>query len=256
MEKIIKFIIKYITALIYCIYLFTFGIFFKNKRYIISQVLSFFNKRQNDEIELKITETKLTDIISDENLNIKILEPEILNGNVSLYEIIIISQLIKHYKPLNIFEIGTFDGRTTLNMAANSSENSLVYTLDLPKSEINSTKLPIIEGDKSLINKEISGLRYIKTKYVKKIKQLLGDSAKFDFSPFYNKIDFIFIDGSHSYDYVVNDTNVAFKLLNKKGIIIWHDYNGQRGVNNYLNKLAESKNLKFIKGTSFVIFIN
>lgn len=259
MKKIIKFIIKYIMALIYCIYLFTFGIFFKNKRYIISQFFSLFNKRQKDEIEIKITETKLTDIISDENLNIKIIEPEILNGNVSLYEIIIISQLIKYYKPLNIFEIGTFDGRTTLNLAANSIENSKIFTLDLPKSELNKTKLPIIEGDKVHINKEFSGLRFKNNTYSRKIIQLYGDSATFDFSPYYSKIDFIFIDGSHSYEYVLNDSEVALKLLNKdRGIILWHDY-GMNSVSKALNKLYlednKFKNLKHITETSLVYLV-
>jgi len=35
-------------------------------------------------------------------------------------------------KARNIFEIGTFDGRTTRNMAANVTKDGHVYTLDLP----------------------------------------------------------------------------------------------------------------------------
>ena len=58
-----------------------------------------------------------------------------------------------------------------------------------------------------------------------KITQLLGDSGKFDFSPYHTSIDLVFIDGSHDFDYVINDSEIALKLLrNGKGIILWHDY--------------------------------
>ena len=43
-------------------------------------------------------------------------------------------------------------------------------------------------------------------------------------------MDFIFVDGSHSYDYVLNDSRKALSLLRGgKGIILWHDYPGWTG---------------------------
>lgn len=57
------------------------------------------------------------------------------------------------------------------------------------------------------------------------IIHLEGDSRNFDFTPYYNQQDLIFIDGDHHFDSVVNDTKIAFNLLKKdKGAIIWHDY--------------------------------
>ena len=67
-----------------------------------------------------------------DEISVKILEPDAKDGNVSLGELVIISQLVKLRNPLKIFEIGTFDGRTTLNMALNSSPNTEIFTLDLP----------------------------------------------------------------------------------------------------------------------------
>ncbi len=91
-------------------------------------------------------------------------------------------------------------------------------------------RFKISDRDRPLIEKEISGERFLnKTSEEfpakRKITQLLGDSGKFDFSPYYNLIDFIFIDGAHDYNYVLNDSEIALKLLReRKGIILWHDY--------------------------------
>jgi predicted O-methyltransferase YrrM len=44
-------------------------------------------------------------------------------------------------------------------------------------------------------------------------------------------MDFVFIDGSHDYDYVLNDSEVALKLLrNGRGVIVWHDYREEMAV--------------------------
>jgi hypothetical protein len=145
-------------------------------------------------------------------------------------------------------------------MASNCSHEAKVYTLDLPKDKLYSTKLPIVpgdKGDKMFIDKEISGSRYLGKDCERKIIQLYGDSATFDFSPFFNMMDFIFIDGSHSYEYVLNDSKQALKLLrNGKGVILWHDYDLWGGVTKALDKLyledRKFKGLKHIEGTSMV----
>ncbi|MBD3183553.1 class I SAM-dependent methyltransferase, partial [Candidatus Poribacteria bacterium] len=90
---------------------------------------------------------------------------------------------------------------------------------------------------------------------------LYGDSADFDFSPYFGTMDFVLVDGSHSYEYVLSDTDNALKLLkNGKGIILWHDYGHWDGVTKALNELYESsevfRSLKHIDGTSLVCFKN
>ena len=70
----------------------------------------------------------------------------------------------------------------------------------------------------------------------------------------------VFVDGVHSFEYVMNDSKIAFKLLrNEKGLIIWHDYNSSHpGVTKALNKL-QSENPKFkmfhIASTTLVCLI-
>jgi hypothetical protein len=248
----IVFIRKYIKTIIYCSYLFTAGIFFPKCRYLIHKIYTFLS-------ESIIPKISISEIAADD-IWIQINGAPPKDGNISISESFVINKLIKYYNPQTIFEIGTFDGLTTLNMAANCSKDAKIYTLDLPSNMLNSHKLPLVAGDARYINKKISGGNFLGTDYEKKIEQLYGDSATFDFSPFYNMIDFVFIDGSHSYQYVLNDSKIALKLLkNKSGIILWHDYGEWWDVTEALNKLYlkvnEFKNVKHIEGTLFAMLI-
>ena len=163
--------------------------------------------------------------ITDLSAKIKVREPIKDKGNISLFEIAVINWLIKSHQPANLFEIGTFDGRTALNMAINCPAAGKVFTLDLSREQMQFTRLPLTGGDLEFINKAISGAKFLKTRYKDKITQLYGDSAEFNFFPYQDQMDFVFVDGSHSYDYVLHDSETALKLLRHgKGIVLWHDY--------------------------------
>lgn len=208
-----------------------------------------------------LPKVELSELIPDENIPIMIREALTADGNISLFELMTVAKLIKHFNPKKIFEIGTFDGRTTLNMAVNSSPETKVYTLDLPKQEMNSASLQLAPGDKAYIDKENIGLRYSGTDCEEKIVQLRGDSAKFDFSPYINEIDLAFIDGSHSCEYVKHDSKQVLNLLKDgRGVIIWHDYDGWSGVTKALNELYKEnesfKGLLHINETSLVCLVN
>jgi predicted O-methyltransferase YrrM len=186
----------------------------------------------------------------------------IVDGNVSDFEIGVINRLVKYNNPKTLFEIGTFDGRTTLNMAAHSGGDALVYTLDLPLSSVDDTALKIDPGDRMFIEKAASGLRFCTTDMAYKITQLYGDSATFDFSPYARKVDFLFVDGSHSYDYVIKDSLTALEIIRPNGIILWHDYAAEGptawpGVTKALEELysgdARFSAMKNIAGTSIVM---
>ncbi len=220
-------------------------------RLVVFKILSFFGIKRNRIIIPVIP----IDVLFS-SLDVDPLEKEETNGNITLKELTIISQIVKDNSPKNIFEIGTFNGRTTLNLAHFSPQDSKVYTLDLPKTDIETAKFGIEEGDRKYVDKNIIGERYQKN--TDKITQLYGDSATFDFSPYYGKMDFVFVDGAHSAPYVANDTEIAFKLLRKGGIILWHDYGVWRGVikvlNNYYRKDVRFKNVKHIEESSIVYY--
>lgn len=215
---------------------------------------SMFRWLRKPQIKAIIPKIELSALWPDE-ISVKILEPDAKDGNVSLGELIVISQLIKLRNPLKIFEIGTFDGRTALNMALNSSPQTAIYTLDLAPGEAAESSTG---GDKKFIGKVETGFRFKGKEASKKINQLLGDSAKFDFAPYQNSMDFVFVDGSHAYEYVLKDSESALKIIKPGGIILFHDYNTSwPGVTKALNELYQNdsrfKNLKHISGTSLVI---
>jgi len=220
-----------------------------NIRLFIFKTLSFFGIKRNRTIIPKINKEEIVPV-----LDVDTLEKGEVNGNVSLLELNIISQIVKNNNPENLFEIGTFNGRTTINLAHFSREGSKVYTLDLPKQDLNNAKFDIAKGDEKYVEKDIIGEKF--QNHREKIIQLYGDSATFDFSPYYKSIDIIFIDGAHSAPYVLSDTENAFKLMREGGVMLWHDYGVWRDVVKVLNKYYKEdirfKNAKHIEGTSLV----
>jgi predicted O-methyltransferase YrrM len=185
-----------------------------------------------------------------------------VDGNVSAHELEIISKLVKNSDPGVLFEIGTFDGRTTLNLAAHSRADARIYTLDLPRAHMDAAGLPLAVHDRKYINKADSGARFHGTDVSGKIVQLYGDSAVFDFKPYRGTVDFLFIDGSHSYHYVLNDSWTALRLVRGRGTILWHDYvsSGHRcwpGLVRALDELhanePEFRGLRHIAGTALAI---
>lgn len=194
---------------------------------------------------------------------IQILHPEPLDGNTTLFELVVMCKLVKTLRVKRVFEIGTFNGRTTINIAANMPVSGKISTLDLPKKKSIKTKLAINPKDKSgwsdmaYITQNVTGVFFKNKPEAKKITQLLGDSATFDFSPYYGKMDLVFVDGSHTAAYVKNDTEQAYKLIRKGGTIVWHDYGVWHDVtqvlNNYYVKDKRFKRMKHITGTTMVI---
>ncbi len=83
-----------------------------------------------------------------------------------------------------------------------------------------------------------------------------SDSRTFDYSPYKNAIDFIFIDGGHDFEIVKNDTEKALEMLSEQGIIVWDDYNPNfKDVWKYLNSFSQShRNVFHIKETSLVVW--
>ena len=184
--------------------------------------MSFFSRRTATPVVPPVDAANLM----DPDLPIILRYYTFVSGSLTPWERVVLSGLVKRLEPKTCLEIGTFDGRTTWNIAANAPEDSVIYTFDLPQEHLEKTELSIDELDRPYIDKQESGLQFKGSEYETKIKQLFGDSATFDFSPYHEEMDFIFIDGSHSYEYVKNDSEVALKLRrSEESLLLWHDYN-------------------------------
>ena len=202
----------------------------------------------------------LVDEILDKNTSITLtnLNPE--DGNITPLELVVISLLISTLKPKKILEIGTFNGRTTINMALNQPKDGEVITIDLTTNE---TKLPLEPDEAKYILDWTTRKRKITTiKSHPQIKQIYGDSADYDFTDYIDRIDFMFVDGSHSYEYTMSDSKLAYNLVRQGGYILWHDYGSPYwpDVTEALNELylgnRDFKSLQHIVGTSLCILQN
>jgi hypothetical protein len=238
--------------------MFTVGIFSPKNRAFIRRISDYFGFRPGAP-KLSIPSVDLNSILPDD-ISFRILESESVDGNVTLFELMALVKLSIANSSRSIFEIGTFDGRTTLNLAANTSPEAKVFTLDLPREKMGNAQGTISKADIPYIDKTMSGARFVGSKYEHKITQLYGDSAVFDFSDYYDNIDFVFVDGAHTYDYLINDTDRAVKMLRSgKGAIAWHDYGRDNGATRALNDLfindARFRNITRINKTSLVIGI-
>ena len=93
-----------------------------------------------------------------------------------------------------------------------------------------------------------------------KITQLFRDSKRFDETPYLKQCDLIFIDGSHAYSYVKNDTEKGLRMLKEGGLLLWHDYRYRnletRGVRQYLDELSETLPLIRLDETTIVAYRN
>lgn len=191
------------------------------------------------------------------------------NGNISLYETITICLLCANLKPKYVLEYGTFNGRTTTNIAANTPDDTLIITVDLPKDQKNNTVYPLEGHAKDDENDELGYVGntnkiflHKEPRIKNKIQQVWMDTAlvpsneALSLLPF----DFIFIDASHKYENVLNDSKNAFEMISENGVILWHDYGGWPGVTQALNdiysKHALKNNFAFIEGSSLVIYYN
>lgn len=191
-------------------------------------------KMQEFETWLPLADTliptiNLSELFSEEMEKSKITMENFLGqwGNVTLEELCKISLIVSYTKPRTIFEFGTFNGNTTLQMAMNSPRSCEIYTLDIPPVE--AAALNLDEIDQRVAQKtgafQFQVGHYFKgTKFESKITQLWGDSAAFDFSPYYGQMEVVFIDAAHAYDYVKSDTENALRMLKPGGVILWHNY--------------------------------
>lgn len=149
-------------------------------------------------------------------------------------------QLVAMLQPRSVFEIGTSQGRTTSLIAMNSPPSTRIFTLDLPPemaAPTGASDLHLIE----LARKEL-GVAFRDTNWASRITQLTGDSATFDFSPYYESMDMVTVDGSHSYKFVRSDSVSAFRMIRPGGVVLWHDFESMRseyGVSRFVDEMRD-----------------
>lgn len=181
-------------------------------------------------------------------------DPDAAEGNVTLTELVALARLVRARHPRVVWEIGTFDGRTTRMLAANAGPAAAVHTLDLPAD--GATAFALAGPERTFVEKPQSGARFVGTAEAARITQHVGDSAAFDFSAWYGVTDFVFVDGSHAASYVASDTARAISLTaGRPATIVWHDYGEWPGVAAFLDATADRFPGAYrVAGTTLVVW--
>ena len=145
------------------------------------------------------------------------------------------------FKPKNFLEIGVFQGVTARNicelMHSINGENFKYIGVDIFEYDEKSNKeiSPDINFKnpfkkfyhRYILQENPYSLRSVKKllkKFEKNVEIIKGDSK--DILPKINwtNIDYVFLDGGHSYETVISDLNNCKVVLENKGIILCDDY--------------------------------
>lgn len=176
-----------------------------------------------------------------ETRDIPFLYDQVVESYIDDPQRAVVAALIRGLGSTTFFEIGTNRGRTTWTVARHNPDLR-IYTLDLePGSPSGATAFKLGADDRTYLRPEnLCGDAFRDTPEAERIEQLWGDSATFDFTPYEGQIDFVYVDGAHTYEYVKSDTQNALKMLTPIGTIAWDDYATGPGVYQAILEIAPS----------------
>lgn len=214
--------------------------------------------RERVRTESPLLEATLAELLDGATPAVELVDFEGRTGNVTLRELTVLAAMVRARGSKRILEIGTFDGNTALQLARNAPADAHVYTLDLPAAAraagaLEPEELRYVHDPDKQRQRRFEDPRH---GVADKVTQLLGDSATFDFAALREEVgafDFVFVDGSHSAEYVRNDTARVLPILTPDAVVFWHDYKpAWPGVIHELDRLGAELGLRRVQGTSLV----
>ncbi len=157
-------------------------------------------------------------------------------------EIIGLCEIIQKARPKTVLEIGTATGGSLFLFCRSAAPDATIVSIDLPKGASGGFYIKMAE---SLYKKFASPLQKLtllrKNSHSRETFELLKNTIK-------NKeVDFLFIDGDHSYKGVRQDYELYSPLVRKGGIIAFHDiceHPIRCDVDQYWNEIKVGKNYK------------
>ncbi|MFN5889796.1 MAG: class I SAM-dependent methyltransferase [Bacteroidota bacterium] len=186
------------------------------KPYLLNAVLQtddYWNEKiqaEFPEFSKGLPQITLTDLLTKEGREIAPIS--FLGGGSMVTDIALLKSLASTIPHCSYFEIGTWRGESVANVAPVADNCT---TLNLSEAEMQRLGWPA----------RYSQLHGYFSKKLSNVSHVFGDSKIFDFEGLNQQFDLVFIDGDHSHDYVVNDTQKVWEHLAKSNtIIVWHDY--------------------------------
>lgn len=142
----------------------------------------------------------------------------LIRSNQNEDEIYQLLSLVESVSPKSVLEIGTARGGTLFMLSQVLDPNANIISIDIPKDRYSGGypiwKIPIYKSFKR------------KNQKIKLIRKNSHAVSTADIVQNYldgHKIDFLFIDGDHSYDGVKKDFEMYHPLVRSGGLIAFHD---------------------------------
>lgn len=188
--------------------------------------IKFFNLRINifmipfailkiKKIKEKFKKTNDLDILISYTFKYYFISPTQINEEIKA-----LLAILKNKKLENILEIGTASGGTLFLFSQIADGSAKIISIDLPGGKFGGGysfwRIPIYQAFKKE-NQKLYLLRKDShnQETLKEAKKILNN----------NQLDFLFIDGDHTYEGVKKDFEMYGSLVRKGGIIAFHDIN-------------------------------
>ena len=177
--------------------------------------------------------------------NYSIIEPQDFGRRpTSKFDISALLYLMQFCKK-DFFEIGTWYGKTTYEIAFRFP-TKIIYTMDYMEDDLilseHENKTRASKEDLCTYAEELVNVIFI-----------YANSHIYDFN-IIKDVDFIFIDGDHSFNGVKIDTEKAIDYLEKNGggTIAWHDVHTKNltQVPDYMKYLSKTRIIFYLKDTN------
>jgi predicted O-methyltransferase YrrM len=199
-----------------------------------------------------IPEIGLSEILGDRHAKIQLTVMPYEDGMMPSNEAMILLSILAAESPQEVLEIGTFMGHTTRAMAENLP-NSKIHTVDLPldyKPDTSAAR-QVPMDDFHLIEQRVVGREFQNEQVRNRIVQHYANTANWDFSAAGHP-NFIFIDGSHTYEHCKNDSEKCLEIASAAAVFLWHDCDGRHpGVTRFIMDWRKlGRDVRRVSGTS------
>ena len=177
--------------------------------------------------------------------------------------------LVEEYKPKNVLEIGVFCGVTSRNICellkTNFGSDFRYYGLDLfgstKTSSVDEIEPKFLENQKfsnplktiyynfikkENLNSKISVQNFLK-KFSQNIELIKGDTRVTLEKVPLSEIDFVFLDGGHSYDTVLSDLQKLYDKMKNNSKIVCDDFAGITKIESVEKAIKDFANNNKIK---------
>ena len=144
------------------------------------------------------------------------------DGMLPSAEALALLAILAAERPREVLEIGTYMGHTA-KLMAECVETAVIHTVDLPENfspQDDASTLP--KDDLHLIQRRIVGREFKNLPCAKRIRQHFADTATWDFLAAGHP-DFFFIDGSHTYEHCLHDSEKCLAIAARPAVFLWHD---------------------------------